>query len=171
MKRSIIAVLAASLLLAGCGDTGGGEKNGTITKLAVSGVFCKTNEMEIVRGGFNSGTGANGASFDVTIEDPALLAIAKKAIETGAEIQITYRTEFITWCRSDSSDHFLTGIKIIRPGIAGATPSTPAAPGAPATTAAPGVTNAQFQQMLDNQTRSIDQTERLVKVVEAMAAK
>ena len=60
MKKITIIALAASLLLAGCGDTGGGEKNGTVTKLAVSGIFCKTNEMEIVRGGLNAGTGVNG---------------------------------------------------------------------------------------------------------------
>jgi hypothetical protein len=157
-------------MLSGCGDTGGGEKNGTITKLAVSGIFCKTNEMEIVRGGFNSGTGANGASFDVTIEDPKLLAIAQEAIKTGAEIQITYRTELITFCRSDSGDHFLTGIKIIRPGIAGGPSAVSAVAGAPAAGIV-AIPAAQLQQMIDNQTRSIDQNERLVKAVEALAAK
>lgn len=167
MRTSIVLALAASLMLSGCGDTGGGEKNGTITKLATSGVFCKTNEMEIVRGGLNGGTGVNGSSFDVTIEDPKLLEIAQKAITTGAEVQITYRTEFMTFCRSDSHDAFLTGIKIIRPGIAGTTSSV----SGPAPASGGAVSPAQFQQMLDNQTRSIDQNERLVKVVETLAAK
>lgn len=169
MKTSIALALAASLLLSGCGDTGGGEKNGTVTKLAVSGLFCKTHEMEIVRGGLNSGTGVNGSSFDVTIEDPALLKIAQEAIKTGAEVQITYRTEAITFCRSDSHDAFLTGIKIIRPGIAGSATgkTTPSA----APTSGPGISNAQFQQMLDNQTRAIDQNERMVKAVETLMAR
>lgn len=175
MKKLTIIALAASLLLGGCGDTGGGEKNGTVTKLATSGVFCKTNEMEIVRGGLNAGTGVNGSSFDVTIEDPALLKIARDAIRTGAEVQITYRTEFITFCRSDSGDAFLTGIKIIRPGIAG-TPSQPQAAGAAATasTGTASVSSTQFQQMLDqqkqaidNQSRSIAQNEQLIKIVTA----
>lgn len=170
MKKTAVLAITASLMLSGCGDTGGGEKNGTITKLAVSGIFCKTNEMEIVRGGFNSGTGANGASFDVTIEDPKLLAIAREAIKTGAEVQITYRTELVTFCRSDSSDHFLTGIKIIRPGIAGATSAASATTGSqPAGMVT--IPAAQLQQMIDNQTRSIDQNERLIKMVEALAAR
>lgn len=171
MKKTILA-LCALALLSGCGDTGGGEKNGTITKLAVSGKICKTNEMEIVRGGLNGGTGVNGAAFDVTIEDPKLLKIAQDAIATGAEVQITYRTEWLTFCRSDSNNTFLTGIKIIRPGIAGTTPAA-AAPtgGTAAPSAAAGITNAQLQQLLDNQTRSIDQTDRLVKAVEKLATK
>lgn len=164
MKKTAILALCAGLVLSGCGDTGGGEKNGTITKLAVSGKFCKTNEMEIVRGGLNGGTGVNGAAFDVTIDDPKLLKIAQDAIATGAEVQITYRTEWVSFCRSDSNSTFLTGIKIIRQGIAGSKPA-----GAPSVGAG-GVSNAQFQQMLDNQTRSIDQTERLLKIVEARKA-
>ena len=163
MKKTILALCALTLLSA-CGDTGGGEKNGTITKLATSGVFCKTHEMEIVRGGLNAGTGVNGASFDVTIEDDGLYQTARKAIASGAEVQITYRTEFASFCRSDSHSTFLTGITIVRPGIAGATPK------AAATAGSASVTSAQFQQMLDNQTRSIDQNERLVRAVETLQA-
>lgn len=169
MKKSIIAVLAASLLLAGCGDKGSGEKNGTITKLATTGFFCKTHEMEIQRGGLQGGTGVNGAAFDVTIEDPKLYEIAKAAIKTGAEVQITYHTELNSFCRSDSQDNFLTSIRIIRPGIAGGASAQKFTPLGSGRTVE--MTQAQFQQIIDNQTSSLSQTERLVKAIETMSAK
>lgn len=169
MKKSIILALAASLLLTACGDKGSGEKNGTITKLATNGFFCKTHEMEIQRGGLQGGTGVNGATFDVTIEDPKLYEIAQAAIKTGAEVQITYHTELNSFCRSDSQDNFLTSIKIIRPGIAGTTLPTTVTPLGSGRTVE--ISQAQFQQILDNQTSSLSQTERLIKVIEAGQAK
>jgi hypothetical protein len=163
VKKIVLALCALSLLSA-CGDKGNGEKNGLITKLATTGFFCKTHEMEIQRGGFNAGTGANGAPFEVTIEDPKLYEIAKQAIDERAEVQITYHTELNSFCRSDSQDNFLTGIKIIRSGSA-----VKAAESTAATVTTQGGTTLsgpQVQQMLDNQTRSTEQTGRLIKLLE-----
>lgn len=161
MKKIVLALCALSLLSA-CGDKGNGEKNGLVTKLATTGWFCKTHEMEIQRGGFNAGTGANGAPFEVTIEDPKLYEIAKTAIDKRAEVQITYHTEINSFCRSDSGSNFLTGIKILRQDAA------PATGAASATTAT--LSDAQVQQMLDNQTRSTEQTGRLIKLLEERRA-
>ena len=169
MKKTIIA-LCALTLLSGCYEISTGEKNGVITKLAQSGVFCKTWEMEIVRGGLTSGSGVVGAPFDVTIENPDLVKIAKQAIDTGAEIRIHYSREMVSFCRSDSDSTFLTSIEILRPGNA-TLQKAGAAASAASPASVPGPTGAQFQQMLDNQTKSIDQNERLLRIVEAKQAK
>jgi len=172
-KASLVLALASTLLLGGCYVTATGEKNGTITKLAQSGLFCKTWEMEIVRGGFASGTGVAGSAFDVTIEDMNLLKTAQAAIETGAEIRIRYRKELNSFCRSDSHSYFLTSIEILNPGIAqkGADGSKAPVGTATGSPAAVILTNAQLQQLLDNQTRSLDQNERLLKAIEAQHPK
>lgn len=111
-KTSIIAALAC-VSLSGCGNVGNGEKVGQVVKLAETGIICKTWEGEIVRGGYNGGSGVQGASFDFTIEDPALLAQIQAALDGQYEIRLYYRTEMVTFCRSDSSDHFVTKVEVL----------------------------------------------------------
>ena len=115
MKKTLMMVALAGLTLAGCRDTGSGEKIGMVTKLAQQGVFCKTWEGEIVRGGMNGGTGVNGSSYHFTIpDDEALVKKVKSAMESQQEVKISYRTEWATFCRSDSpSNAFLTNIEVI----------------------------------------------------------
>lgn len=119
-KFGTIAVIAVmSVALAGCGERGNGEKIGMITKLAKEGFWCPTWEASIQRGGFNAGSGVGGAAFEFTIEDPALVEQVRNVMEKQLEVKISYRTEVITFCRSDSSDHFLTKIEVIGKGEAG----------------------------------------------------
>lgn len=113
MNTKIVAVSALlSLMLTGCIDTGSGEKVGVITKLAQQGLFCKTWEGEIVRGGMSNGSGVNGQSYHFTIEgSDAMVEKIKAAMENQTEVKIKYRTEFGTFCRSDSpSNAFLTSV-------------------------------------------------------------
>lgn len=118
MKRLMIAAMAA-LVLAGCGDLGGGEKIGVIMKVGQRGLLCKTNEVELMRGGLNNGTGATGAVFHATVEDPSLLQKLKDAMESQSEVKLTYHEELTTFCRSESSDYFVTSVEVAHPvGVA-----------------------------------------------------
>lgn len=112
MKKFFIlfAAVVMTALLAGCWDMGSGEKIGTITRLSKRGVFCKTWEGEIIRGGLNSGSGVMGQAFHFTIEDEILAKEVEKAMNSQQEVKISYHMEGVTWCRSDSGDDFLTKI-------------------------------------------------------------
>ena len=111
--RSVFAGLALFLtfLLGGCWNMGGGEKIGSITRLQRTGVFCKTWEGEIIRGGLNSGSGVVGNAFHFTVEDDELAQQAQKAMETQQEVKITYKKEGFSFCRSDSDNYFLAKIE------------------------------------------------------------
>jgi uncharacterized lipoprotein NlpE involved in copper resistance len=112
-KLSIAAIAVMSVALVGCGERANGDKVGMITKVAKQGWWCPTWEASIQRGGFNAGTGVSGAAFEFTIEDPKLLKQVQDAMEQNLEVKITYRQEIVTFCRSESDDHFLTGIQVI----------------------------------------------------------
>lgn len=110
----MICLATFALVLTGCWNTGRGEKIGMITKLAKEGTFgCPTWEAEIVRGGFNAGSGVSGASFHFTIEDEKLVEPVKKAMESQQEVKISYTSELATLCRSEQGNHFLASIEPI----------------------------------------------------------
>lgn len=112
MKKTIVTLIAATTLM-GCVLRGNGEKIGMITKIAKQGVFCPTWEAEIVRGGFSGGSGVNGQAFHFTIENDAQAEEIRKAMEEQREVKIHYRSEFATFCRSDSGNDFLTKLEIV----------------------------------------------------------
>lgn len=107
----IIGVSFLCLVLCGCWGTGDGEKVGQIIKLNRQGAFCKTWEAELIRGGLNNGSGAASTVFDFTIEDMRLLPQIQDALDKQYEVKIHYNMELATLCRSDSGNHFLTGIE------------------------------------------------------------
>lgn len=112
--HSIVKLFFLTLItttLTGCWDMGGGEKIGSITRLQRTGIFCQTWEGEIIRGGLNSGSGVMGSAFHFTVEDDSLAQQVQKAMETQQEVKISYKKEWLTFCRSDSQDHFLTKIE------------------------------------------------------------
>ena len=108
MKMFLIAGFA---ILTACGDYGNGERIGQVINLTKQGVFCNTWEGEILRGNINGGSGAFGGDFHFTIEDPALVAKVQDALDKQYEVKIRYHGEMYTWCRSDSTNVFLTGIQ------------------------------------------------------------
>lgn len=113
--KKYIAVAIAVVALTGCIDTGNGEKVGNIVKVATQGVFCKTVEVEIVRGGFSNGNGVNGQAFHFTVENnPNLVEKLREYMDTRQEVKIKYRTEGITFCRTESPNQaFLTNIEVL----------------------------------------------------------
>ncbi len=122
---TISALVAMGATLGGCWDTGAGDKVGTITRLNKRGVFCKTWEGEIIRGGLNTGSGVMGGAFHFTIESEDLAKKVQHYMDTQQEVKIGFRSEGITFCRSDSNDYFLTSIE---PLSAVATPPVQAKP-------------------------------------------
>lgn len=108
---SSLIALSLTFLLSGCWDMGGGEKIGSITRLQRTGVFCKTWEGIIQRGGINNGSGVVGGEFHFTVDDDTIAQQVQKAMEAQQEVKITYKKEGITFCRSDSNNYFLTKIE------------------------------------------------------------
>ncbi len=108
-----VMMVLMSVVLTGCYDTGSGKKVGMITKVAQEGFFYKTYEASIQRGGFNGGTGVNGQAFGFTIENPELAKKVEDMMNRNAEVEISYKSEWITFARSENDNHFLVDIKEI----------------------------------------------------------
>lgn len=113
MKKLLLLPLA-SLVLSGCWETTNGDKIGSIVKCAYEGLFIKTYECEIIRGGLASGGGSFGKSFDFTVEDKSLIPIIQRSMDEQKEVKIKYHKEFATLWRTETSDNsFLNSIEII----------------------------------------------------------
>lgn len=130
-KLALIALIAISTAsLTGCYEVADGEKIGMITRVSQQGVFCKTWEAEIIRGGFSGGSGVNGQAFHFTIENPELVKQVQSAMEKQVEVKIHYKTEMNSFCRSSSGDSFVQSIETINNTPAQASNSvTPAGTG------------------------------------------
>ena len=118
MKLKLLGLsLLATVLLTGCGEIAQGTKVGQVVKVnEASGFFCKTVEVEIIRGGFNAGSGAMGGSLHFTIENnnKDLVDLVKKAMLDGSEVEVDYTQEFVSFCRSDSRNTFGSNVKLVK---------------------------------------------------------
>lgn len=118
MRKLLIGALC--ILLSGCGYvTGSGEKIGTVIKLSKEGIFVKTWEAEIIRGGMNNGSGGfSTIPFFFTIDDEAMLPQVQAAFDSGKEVKIHYkRRKYLLWTFSSECHgeygmecNYLTGI-------------------------------------------------------------
>lgn len=117
LKQLLIAcVTSISLLSSGCGsgfESGEGKKIGQIVKIGSHGFFCSTYEAELIRGGFNSGSGVNGNALNFTIKSKKLYEQLTKAMENQSEIELSYsRTAFSGPCYGESNI-IATGFKVL----------------------------------------------------------
>lgn len=113
LRKTIIALACVSLL-SGCWETEKGEKIGNIVKLSKEGMFIKTNEAELIRGGMNDGSGSFGKPFHFTIEDEKLLITVQKALDEHKAVRVKYHKELATLWRCESNNYFLDDIEIIK---------------------------------------------------------
>lgn len=86
-------------------QTSVGEKRGSIVKLERSGVFFKTYQGELIRGGFNSGSGANGTRFHFNLgtQDNDFVKSAFIALAQDKPVILTYHCSLMVpfWHGSD----------------------------------------------------------------------
>lgn len=119
MMKVIVVLLMSILFSCGTGvKSADGKKIGQIVKLGEYGVLCKTYEGELIRGGFNSGSGANGAEFHFTILQKELYNKMMISMERQDEIEIEYtKSVLVGPCTADSaSQGFVTSYKILKEG-------------------------------------------------------
>lgn len=116
MKKTLLLSAIVAVLFSGCYNIAEGEKIGQVTKVnKASGFFVKTAEIEIIRGGFNGGSGAQGTALHFTVENnPKMVEELEKAMENGDEVKVKYHQEFATIFRSDSKNTFGDSMTIIR---------------------------------------------------------
>ncbi len=117
MKQLIYVLTCIFLSSCSINNPSDGQKIGRIVKLADEGLFCKTCEGELIRGGIVDGSGSMGTSFKFTIEDDdELREIAREAFENQFEVIMTYEVEFMSamWRSECSTPHFVKWIDIVR---------------------------------------------------------
>ena len=110
--KKVILVSLVAVCVTGCWITVEGQKTGVIVKFAQEGMFFKTYEAELIRGGFNSGSGINGQSFHFSIENPILAEKLKNAFENQKEVIIKYHNEAFTGCGRGETKTFLDDVII-----------------------------------------------------------
>jgi hypothetical protein len=88
--------LILCLLLSGCWTNQKGEKSGLLVKVSKEGLFWGTYEAELIRGGFNNASGANGASFHFTVgkTENKLVKTVLSLLDSNKQVIISYHCEF-----------------------------------------------------------------------------
>lgn len=117
MKNSLFSIIITSfLLISGCIsgiNSGEGKKIGQIVKIAKHRIFCSTYEAEIIRGGFNGGSGVNGAALNFTIKNKKLYQDLTDAMENQQEIELRYVRRALTGPCYSETGIIATGFKVI----------------------------------------------------------
>lgn len=91
-------------------------KVGQIIAVHNGGILNDTYEAEILRGGFSSGSGANGQAFWFTIEDPAMAEKASQYMTNQTEVVLNYRSQGVySGCSSSSGGDFAVSISPAKP--------------------------------------------------------
>lgn len=116
---ALLLCVTSALMLSTTGCThsmGGGEKVGSVIKIAQEGFFIKTNEVELVRGGMNGGSGAFWVTpLHCTVNDDALLAKFQDALDKQYEVKVQYRDYFYTPISSDSNNRYCVSLQPFKP--------------------------------------------------------
>jgi hypothetical protein len=127
-SKVVIAVLgvASMLTVTGCTRiTGQGEKVGSVIKVSNEGLLFKTNEVEIVRGGMNNGSGAFSTTpLNVTVNDPGILAKIQDALDKQYEVKVRYVDYFWTPLSSDSNSRYLVDVEKFGPAPSQTAPAS-----------------------------------------------
>ncbi len=109
----VIGIFFCLLVAYGTKTTAEGEKVGVIVKLAQQGLFIKTYEAELIRGGLADGSGNIGSPFYFTIKDKKVIEEAKNALDHSHKVKIHYYTKLFSPLQSDSGNNFVDYIEAI----------------------------------------------------------
>lgn len=104
--KKILLLIVGCLLLSGCWETRKGEKVGVIVKVGKEGMFWGTYEGELVRGGLQDASGANGQAFHFSFGqfDSSLVKRALIVMKKNKPVVISYHCEaFVAPWRSDNN--------------------------------------------------------------------
>lgn len=109
MKR--LAIALASVCLAGCGHvTERSTHIGTIIQASDSGIFHKTHEIEVVRGGMNGGSGNFSTSpFFATVNDEVTWGQAQQYMDRQQEVKVSATCVLFAPWSSDNWDDSIPG--------------------------------------------------------------
>lgn len=115
--NQFFSILVSSFLfISGCGSgvgSGDGKKIGQIVKIGKHGLFCSSFEAEIIRGGFNGGSGVNGSSLNFSIKNKKLYEDLVDSMENQQEIELSYsKREFTGICYSETGI-IATGFRVL----------------------------------------------------------
>lgn len=112
MKKILAFILSVSCL--GCIETQDSSRTGIVTHFGKQGLFCKTWEGTMSVGFTSNGTGTvSKEDFSFTVEAPEMIEKIQKAMESGKPVKILYKKELMTFCRSESNDHFAYSIEML----------------------------------------------------------
>lgn len=113
-KVMLMLLLVIPLIFTGCWEVSNGEKIGQITSIAQQGLFVKTWEAQIVRGGMNNGSGVTGQVSHFTVENNnELVEQLTNAMYDGKEVKVKFHQEFATFARSESENIFAESMEVI----------------------------------------------------------
>jgi len=116
IKLTMIALLGC--ILTGCGvntNPGTGTRTGQIIMLRKEGIFCKTWEAEIIKGGMSGGSGSFGVQpFYFTLQTDDQAKQFQGYMDKQTEVEIQYHTKGIYSCfRSSSGGDFLDSVIVM----------------------------------------------------------
>ncbi len=110
----LLSILPLSLTMCGGGmDAGTGKKIGRVVEIGRHGVFCPTIEAKLVRGGFSNGDGANGSTMNFTVQGQELEGQLRLAMETQAEVEVTYNLRSFRGPCSGDSDVLAVSARVL----------------------------------------------------------
>lgn len=97
-----------SLFFAGCNTAPGTSTyRGTVVHIAKEGIFNKTWEITLIKGGLTDGSGAFAGSKECTAPE-RLVPLLEAAQKNGQEVSIRIRTPMVYWTlQSGSGGHFV----------------------------------------------------------------
>ncbi len=117
MKNNLLVVLIlATITITGCGlnSPASGTRNGQIVMLKKEGIFSKTWECEILKGGMNNGSGSFGQPFYFTVESESDAKLLQAAMDSQQEIIIHYHKAGFYWCVSSASEgDFMDSFQVV----------------------------------------------------------
>lgn len=120
MSKLLLVLMMFAVSVGGCmcANPTQGKKIGMITSLSDEGIVCKTHEGVLQRGGINSGSGTVGQqiTFNIKPGDVDLLDQARDAMESGAEVELTFSRPWVSsiCSRENAEDVIVSAITPVK---------------------------------------------------------
>jgi|SRR5882724_4543192 len=109
MKKIFISLFLC-ISISGCYETQKGEKIGTVIDSSYRGIIFKTNEISIIAGGIDDGTGAFSGKHHFSVENKETMKKVEKSIVDRKNVKILYHTEMFTGFWRGESNSFIDDI-------------------------------------------------------------